>query len=334
MSSRLKRNRKVKKDPWDENELMTSEESKLISLDLVKILAKPEAWNCLEEDEKKQILGLLPEDTHPNPDPPADNPDAKISPLPQEFLRYSNNWRGGVRQLQVDLECGRYDPEWLRQADTAVKERADGKYDAWKEKEFEEFWGQKQKLGRDAFAGEASQVKLETLVERGVFLKGDVWRYERGVYVTGEDGNKSTLLIEKEVKVVDIVGSTLTFAIPSGQRVIFPHHIEIPEEKIAAVAPQSQLPRSSTNGKTGRDEPSKKPPPKRETRSSKRRTSARQTGSRKRPQRGQKEDDEILEAAMPDQNDQELPQATEGSNSPVDSTNPVPVPVDNGPSKR
>ena len=35
MSSRPKRNRKVKKDPWDEHQLMTSEESRLISLDLV-----------------------------------------------------------------------------------------------------------------------------------------------------------------------------------------------------------------------------------------------------------------------------------------------------------
>lgn len=211
-----------------------------------------------------------------------------------------------------------------------MKERAAGKYDAWKEKEFEQFWGQKQKLGNDAFAGEASQVKLDTLVERGVFLKGDVWRYERSIYVTDEDGNKSTLLIEKEVKVVDIVGSTLTFAIPSGQRVIFPHHIEIPEENIAAVAPQSQLPPRSANGKTGRDEPSNEAPPKRETRSSKRRTSARQAGSRKRPQRGQKAEDETPEAVMSDQNDQELPKATEGSNSPAEGTDPVSVPVDNG----
>ena len=212
-----------------------------------------------------------------------------------------------------------------------MKDRANGKFDNWKEKEFEEFWGQKQKLGNDALAGEASQVKLETLVDHGVFHKGDIWRYERAFNVTDEVGKKSTLLIEKEVKVVDIVGSTLTFAIPTGQRVIFPHHIEIPEEKIAAAATQLPIPRRSSNGKTGRGEWSKKPPAKKATRFLKRRTSAGQSGSRKRPQGGQKEEEEETpEAVMSDYDDQESPKVAEGANSPVEGTNPVTTPVENG----
>lgn len=155
-----------------------------------RILANQEAWDCLEEDEKKQILNLLPEHTHPTADLSANDSDAKIPPLPQDFLRYSNNWRGGVRQFQVDLECGRYDPEWLSQADEAMMERADGKFDNWKDKEFEQFWGQKQKLHYASYAGEARQVKLETMVEHGVICKGDIWTYAR-VFDVGQKDKPS-----------------------------------------------------------------------------------------------------------------------------------------------
>lgn len=83
-----------------------------------------------------------------------------------------------------------------------MKERAAGKFDNWKEKEFEQFWGQKQKLGADATTGEAAQVKMETLVEHGVVRIGDVWKYERTILLGKEEGsNRDRLLIEKEVKV-------------------------------------------------------------------------------------------------------------------------------------
>ena len=115
----------------------------------------------------------------------------------------------------MDLECGRYDPEWLSQADEAMKQRAEGKFDKWKEKEFEELWGQKQKLDHRGshISGEASQVGLETLVEHGVIRKGDVWTYSRvfdmgrkkasyaHAFFTGEKGGQDKVLIEKEIKV-------------------------------------------------------------------------------------------------------------------------------------
>lgn len=133
---------------------------------------------------------------HPNPDPDPDDPDAKIPPLPQEFLRYDNNWRYGVRQFQVDLGAGRYDPEWLRQAAQAMKERAEGKFDKFKEEEFEQFWGQKQKLDYHVIAGESSKVKLETLIQHGVVRVGDVWKYSR---VFGRKTER--VFVEKEAKV-------------------------------------------------------------------------------------------------------------------------------------
>ena len=165
-------------------------------MQIKKLLAKPDAWNCLDEIEKEEILNLLPEDTHPNRYPPADDPDAKIPPLPEAFVRYSNEWRDGIRQFQADLEDGRYDPAWIRQAEAAVEERAAGKFDKFKEEEFEQFWGQKQKMDRTIAAGQSSQVKLATLVEHGVVRKGDVWRYSRSF-----SRGRNRVLLEKEVKV-------------------------------------------------------------------------------------------------------------------------------------
>jgi hypothetical protein len=150
----------------------------------------------LDEDEKRQILDLLPADTHPHADPPADDPSAKIPPLPDSFVRYSNNWRDCIRQFQIDLQNGRYDPEWLRQADEARKERENGDFDSFKEQEYEEFWGQKQKLDKSLASGEASKVKLITLINQGVIQIGDVWRFN---YVYGRGVDR--IIIDKEARV-------------------------------------------------------------------------------------------------------------------------------------
>ncbi|KAL6236018.1 Asx homology domain-containing protein [Aspergillus navahoensis] len=201
--------RRVVKDKYEEEKLMTSDKSQLIDLDLVKLLALPEAWNCLEEAEKQEILDLLPSDIHPNPSPPPDDPNAKIPPLPDSFLRYSTNWREAIRHFQLDLQSGRYDPRWVREAEEAVAQRAAGEFDKFKEQEFEEFWGQKQKMDRALAAGESSKIKLSTLIEHGVIRKGDIWKWSRSV---------RKILVEKEARIIDINDSRLTFAVPAGQR--------------------------------------------------------------------------------------------------------------------
>ncbi|PKX95893.1 uncharacterized protein P174DRAFT_148110 [Aspergillus novofumigatus IBT 16806] len=214
-----KRNpRRTAKDRWEEEKLMTSTTSQLIDIDLVKLLARPEAWDCLEESEKEEILSLLPESLHPNRESTSDDSEAKIPPLPESFLRYSNFWRDSIRLFQLDLQHGRYDPEWQRQAHEAVREREKGKFDRFKEEEFEEFWGQKQKMDKTLAAGQSSQVKLTTLIEHGVVREGDVWKYSRTF--AGKGRNKT--LVEKEAKILKIDGKRLTFAIPSGQRVFLP----------------------------------------------------------------------------------------------------------------
>ncbi|KAL3471796.1 Asx homology domain-containing protein [Aspergillus californicus] len=207
--SKTKRNpRRVAKDRWEEEKLMTSDKSQLIDIDLVKLLTQPDAWECLEEAEKEEILELLPGDIHPNTDP--SEIDGKIPPLSQEFLRYSTHWRSGIRDFQLDLQNGHYDPQWQREAEEAAKQRAAGKFDKFKEEEFEQFWGQKQVMDRSLAAGQSSRVKISKLISHGIIRKGDVWRWSRSFRKT---------LIDKEARIIDIKSTTLTFAVPPGQRV-------------------------------------------------------------------------------------------------------------------
>jgi hypothetical protein len=116
-----------------------------------------------------------------------------------------------------------------------MEERADGAFDKWKEEQFEEFWGQKQKIDLKASAGESSKIRLTTLVENNCVRVGDVWKFSRAF---GKGPGR--VLVEKEVKVrfrsqfvfllgwfltgaMQIIGSdgsSLTFAIPPGRRLV------------------------------------------------------------------------------------------------------------------
>ncbi|PWY72336.1 hypothetical protein BO70DRAFT_381866 [Aspergillus heteromorphus CBS 117.55] len=232
-NAKPKRNpRRAVKDRWEEEKLMTNPESQLVDLDLVKLLANPKAWDCLEESEKQEILNLLPDGTHPNPNPPDDDPDAKIPPIPEYFLRYSNNWRDGIRQFQDDLQHGRYDPVWQREAHQAMEERLAGKFDKFKEEEFEQFWGQKQRMDKSQVAGQSSQVRLKTLINQGVVRERDVWKYSR-VFSKGHQ----KIHVEKEARIVKVNGARLNFIIPTGQRVF----LSIPDvHKSEETADESQ----------------------------------------------------------------------------------------------
>lgn len=115
-----------------------------------------------------------------------------------EYLKYDVDWRDSVLALQSDLAAGRCEPEWQAQAKLAHEERDAGKFDAWKEQEFEEFWGQKQRIASGVLTGKARNIKLDTLIEHGLFKVGDIWSYAR---VFGSGNAAETVIVEKHVKV-------------------------------------------------------------------------------------------------------------------------------------
>jgi hypothetical protein len=62
--------------------------------------------------------------------PPLFHPDTSITPIPpldDEFLLYSTDWSGGVRQFEEDVRAGRYASRFRVQAEKASRERAEGK---------------------------------------------------------------------------------------------------------------------------------------------------------------------------------------------------------------
>ena len=153
-----------------------------------KYFANPQAWEILSEEEKQHLRCLLP------PQVVLDENEA----IPQEFLKYDSDWRNAIRQFKVDLQAGRYEAEWQQAAAEAMEERAAGKFDKFKEQEFEQFWGQKQKVPKNNIAGDVANVKLDDLIRDDLFKVGDVWSFAKGNRGTA---NREAMLIEKDVTV-------------------------------------------------------------------------------------------------------------------------------------
>lgn len=183
-SKRPGRPRAAKIDHWDVTRLKTSPDSRLVDTDLIvstprllyqhanqtkKLLANPETWSHFTKEDLEEIGAKFPEHVPRNED----------GSILTHWLRYDNDWRNGVRQWQEDLGAGRLDPEWQKQAAAAVAERAAGDLDKYKEDEFEEFWGQKQKMARRPPSEAANMVKLADLLAANLFRKGDYWVYSK-----------------------------------------------------------------------------------------------------------------------------------------------------------
>ncbi|MCJ1419117.1 hypothetical protein MMC32_005470 [Xylographa parallela] len=187
---------------WMSSDRIFTSKSKLPDQDLHKALSRPEAWDMLSEEEKTEIRKQLPESVFTDGVPNED------------FLRYSPDWREGVRVVQDEVRSGRHEPEWLEEANEASKERAAGLFDEHKDKEFEEYWGQKQRVDPHAQAGDAVQVSLGDMIKANLFRTGDAFKYSRSF-----GRGKSAILVEKECILTEINGEAeLTFHVPSGQR--------------------------------------------------------------------------------------------------------------------
>ncbi|KAL8750264.1 MAG: hypothetical protein Q9184_006484 [Pyrenodesmia sp. 2 TL-2023] len=197
--------RAAKKDPYSLDHLLTSPKSRLVDGDLhgklVAFFSDPSNWAEVPDTEKDFIRSLLPPHVELNDD----------GSIPTSFWKYNPEFRLNCRNLQEDLRTGRMDPAWQQQAAQAMEERAAGHFDDFKEKEFEEYWGQKQKVEWNVLAGHASKVRLEELLKEELFRVGDVWCFDH-TFGRGEDA----IRVEKECKIVSIDGKSITLAIPPG----------------------------------------------------------------------------------------------------------------------
>ncbi|KAI9822239.1 MAG: hypothetical protein M1832_003062 [Thelocarpon impressellum] len=179
----------------------------------VGLFADPRSMDCLTKEQKERLALHLPEHlVH-------ESPEDGFKSIPPDFLRYNNDWRHGVRLFQEDLAAGRYDPAWQEEAADAMENRAHGDYDDFKLGKFEAFWGQNQKLAKEATAGGSAKIKLDLLSREDVFRVGDVWSFSRTVT---DKKTKVKITVEKEALVCGKSGpegllGLLDFTFPPGQ---------------------------------------------------------------------------------------------------------------------
>ena len=193
--------RASKVDRTDPEWLVTNEKSPLVDEDLHAEFSNPKTYEKFTKSDWEDLRETLPPNVPINPDGYS---------IPMTFFKYDPDLRRGIREFQEDLGSGRLDPKWQADAAQAMEERARGEFDAYKEDQFEAFWGQKQKLNHDALAGESTKIKLDLLIQNEIFKVGDYFSYSR-VFGRGKSG----VLIEKDCKVSQILNpwpvSALTF---------------------------------------------------------------------------------------------------------------------------
>lgn len=183
--------RTAKVDRSDPEWLVTNEKSPLADEDLHAEFSNPKTYEGFTKSDWEDLRETLPPNVPVNPDGYS---------IPMTFFKYDPDFRRGIREFQEDLGSGRLDPKWQADAAQAMEERAQGKFDAYKEDQFEAFWGQKQKSNHNDLAGESTKVKLDLLIQNEVFKLGDYFSYSR---VIGR--GKSGLLIEKDCKVSQVL---------------------------------------------------------------------------------------------------------------------------------
>ena len=133
--------KKKKTDNWETDHLLHNPDSRLLKLaasDLKKVLLDVRAWTCLSSEEKDELVSMLPGGSLPRLLEDNTEPD-----MLHEYLRYNEVFADDLGRFVDQLANGELDPAWQIQAAEAMEKRARGDFDEWKEREFEEYWGQK-----------------------------------------------------------------------------------------------------------------------------------------------------------------------------------------------
>lgn len=231
--------RAAKVNRSDPEWLVTNEKSPLAYENLHEEFSDPKTYENFTKSDWEDLRETLPSNVSINPDGYS---------IPMTFFKYDPDFRRGIREFQEDLASGRLDPKWQSDAAQAMEERARGEFDAYKETQFEAFWGQKQKLNHDALAGESTKIKLDLLIQNEIFKVGDYFSYSR-VFGRGKGG----ILVEKDCKIVKLDGKSLTFAIPPGRRKYSRHMFESKTSGNTEPEARAALPGSDEQPPTGVD---------------------------------------------------------------------------------
>ena len=89
-------------------------------------------------------------------------------------MKHDTDFQHALGRFQEDIAEGRFGREWLRQATKAFEKRSRGDFDAFKDGEFEEYWGQKQNLPIDTVTGFNKGKQFTALPRINGLQKGDI----------------------------------------------------------------------------------------------------------------------------------------------------------------
>ncbi|ODQ51843.1 hypothetical protein SAICODRAFT_8432 [Saitoella complicata NRRL Y-17804] len=201
----------------DTTHLLTSDKSRLLDVDLHDIINQ-EMWDILTPDQKAECLALVPDLDRVYPqDTDTDPPEKYLSKadLIPSFFQRNQFLREAIADFVACLESDAYGNEALKTALATNEQRKQGKFDAWKDQEFERYWGQKQRLDSYAVAGDARGVSFADVVKASGACVGDVWVYHRSF---GKGKGRAAIPVRKEIHLmaIDPQTSALTFSVPAG----------------------------------------------------------------------------------------------------------------------
>ncbi|KAF2274219.1 uncharacterized protein EI97DRAFT_478988 [Westerdykella ornata] len=139
-----KKTRPAGQKTFDPVYMTTNSNSRLCRADIYHLLLEPSAWDCLAPGEMGTLLEMLPP-TKANLGLRAalleDEGKEKGVARPKE-LAGGDIFRTDVAKFQLDLRNGHLAKGWQASAKQAMVDRAAGKFDAWKEREREAWWGE------------------------------------------------------------------------------------------------------------------------------------------------------------------------------------------------
>jgi hypothetical protein len=130
---------------FDPKYITTDSRSRLVKTDIYHLLMEESAWACLSGEQQTRLISMLPPTAANQALLASLSGDSAAVQRPKELSLGFEPFRSDVSAYKRDLANGQYGKAWLSQAEQAVKDRAAGKFDAWKAEETEEWWGQKMK---------------------------------------------------------------------------------------------------------------------------------------------------------------------------------------------
>ncbi|KAF2129018.1 hypothetical protein P153DRAFT_386212 [Dothidotthia symphoricarpi CBS 119687] len=131
--------------------ITTHPTSRLVKADTYHLLLSPLAWSALTAAQRTRLVSMLPpsganrallDRLSAGEDGDGDG-DGEEDTRPAALTVNNDCFRTDVAKFQADLENGHLGKTWQGAAERAVRERAGGEFDAWKEGEGERWWGQK-----------------------------------------------------------------------------------------------------------------------------------------------------------------------------------------------